>query len=621
MPAEPVRLELRYELPAPPARVWPILADTERLNRQVGLPPTLAVPLGTEPVRRARVRARLHGLPMEWDEDPFEFVEGQYYWEQREIHRGPIREFSGGVTLAPSGTGGTVVSAVSSFRPAGLAGNALLRLLLLKVRRDFDTLIAGVRAHLEGRAAHPYGAGVDFTPDSRREQTLARLRAAAAPLAGDPLANRLLEHLAAAGDTALVRIRPFALARAWGVERLAVLRLCLRAARDGILDLSWDLLCPNCAGARARWPRLDALRGRAHCADCQITFDADFDRAVEVTFRPNPRFRSVDGLIYCSGGPRNTPHVVAQKVLAPGESWEPVPELAPGRYRLRNLTGSLAAPLTVEEDPRLPRHAVAVLQPDGVQLSPPQGPLGAGPVHCRLANETETRQQVILERFGVWEDVATAATVSVFQEFRDLFGREVLAPDVQLGIQTLPLLFTDLQGSTTLYSRLGDAAAYSLVRDHFELLRTLVARHGGGVIKTIGDAVMAAFPTGPAAVAAALEIHADLARFNGPGGPGERSPLRLKVGLHQGPCIAVRTFDDRLDYFGGTVNLAARTHEQSRGDDVVISPQFLADPECAALLAGVRRESFEADLRGLGRHVLYRLYPGAGGQEAGASSV
>jgi class 3 adenylate cyclase len=127
---------------------------------------------------------------------------------------------------------------------------------------------------------------------------------------------------------------------------------------------------------------------------------------------------------------------------------------------------------------------------------------------------------------------------------------------------------------------------------------------------------MAAFPTPAAAVACALEIHADVAGFNAT----VREPLRLKVGLHAGPCIAVRSSDDRLDYFGGTVNLAARTHEQSGGEDVVLTGAVLADPEAAALLSTLRCEAFVADLRGLGTQTLYRFYPDAAPRSIGGSS-
>jgi class 3 adenylate cyclase len=76
-------------------------------------------------------------------------------------------------------------------------------------------------------------------------------------------------------------------------------------------------------------------------------------------------------------------------------------------------------------------------------------------------------------------------------------------------------------------------------------------------------------------------------------------PLPLKAGIHAGPCIAV-TMNERLDYFGSTVNAAARIVGLSSGDDVVISGAVRTDPEVAELIAGqgLALEPVEAALRG-----------------------
>jgi class 3 adenylate cyclase len=295
---------------------------------------------------------------------------------------------------------------------------------------------------------------------------------------------------------------------------------------------------------------------------------------------------------------------VAQTVLDAGATASLNVPLPAGRYRLRNLTGELSAWLVADPEGST-TSLTAALEPDGLRLTPPDSALQPGEVPLHLTNQTGCRQQVIVERSDRYQDAATAAVVSVYQEFRNLFSKELLSPTAQLGISSLALMFTDLKGSTALYAELGDVSAYSLVRDHFELLQELVGRHGGGVVKTVGDAVMAAFPTPAAAIRCALRIHADLEQFN----RTASHPVRLKVGIHHGSCIAVRSYDDRLDYFGGTVNLAARTHEQSRGDDVVVSRSLWEAAEVAELVADVPAEPFTVNLRGLGEQQLVRLLP------------
>ena len=110
------------------------------------------------------------------------------------------------------------------------------------------------------------------------------------------------------------------------------------------------------------------------------------------------------------------------------------------------------------------------------------------------------------------------------------------------------------QGSTELYARVGDLVAYELVREHFHLLTDIVAAHGGAVVKTIGDAVMATFPTPDRALTAALRMRDAI---GGVGSETRNEDLLLKIGIHEGPCLAVM-LNDRLDYFGQTVNIAAR---------------------------------------------------------------
>jgi len=189
-----------------------------------------------------------------------------------------------------------------------------------------------------------------------------------------------------------------------------------------------------------------------------------------------------------------------------------------------------------------------------------------------LENQTTTEQLLILERTAWTDDAATATEVTALQVFRDLFAAEALRPGEQISVGTLTVLFTDLKNSTRLYREIGDATAFGRVMDHFDVLRDVIAAESGALVKTIGDAVMAVFREPLSALKAMLHAQERLA--NPPEG---MLRLHLKAGVHTGPCIAV-TLNDRLDYFGSTVNLAARLEGQSTGDDIVISGAVYADP-------------------------------------------
>jgi class 3 adenylate cyclase len=126
-----------------------------------------------------------------------------------------------------------------------------------------------------------------------------------------------------------------------------------------------------------------------------------------------------------------------------------------------------------------------------------------------------------------------------------------------------------------------------------------VRAHGGAIVKTIGDAILAAFLDPAAALAAAIEMQREVGRFNA---AQEGRGIVLKVGLHDGPVIAV-TLNDRLDYFGATVNLAARLQNESRGGDVVLSRVLAADPGVAAQLDRQQASEEQARLKGFDRPV------------------
>ena len=164
------------------------------------------------------------------------------------------------------------------------------------------------------------------------------------------------------------------------------------------------------------------------------------------------------------------------------------------------------------------------------------------------------------------------------QAFRDLFADAVLRPGDQVAIRRVALLFTDIKGSSELYNRVGDARAYGWVREHYAVLTRAVRQHDGAIVKTIGDAVMAAFSDPADALAAAARDprrhrRASTAHAAGP----EEGRFVVKLGLHCGPCIAV-TLNDRLDYFGRTVNLAARLQGESRGGDIVFRRRWRRSP-------------------------------------------
>jgi class 3 adenylate cyclase len=189
----------------------------------------------------------------------------------------------------------------------------------------------------------------------------------------------------------------------------------------------------------------------------------------------------------------------------------------------------------------------------------------------------------------------TAKRLLTNQTFRDIYRTDTLDVDQRLKITSLTFLFTDLKGSTELYERVGDLVAYDLVRSHFRVLNEIVAAEAGAVVKTIGDAVMATFPTPDRAIAAALRMREAMRGIK----HGDRD-LLLKIGIHEGPCLAV-TLNDRQDYFGQTVNIAARVQGLAASRSIFATEPVVDHPHSSSILetSGLKPLPQRASLRGI----------------------
>ena len=228
-----------------------------------------------------------------------------------------------------------------------------------------------------------------------------------------------------------------------------------------------------------------------------------------------------------------------------------------------------------------------------------------GPLRLALENRTDRRVlpglwvagEKLHDLLGKRKPFVTAKRLLTNQTFRDIYRTDTLDVDQQLKITSLTFLFTDLKGSTALYERVGDLVAYDLVRQHFRVLYDIVAAETGAVVKTIGDAVMATFVTPDRALAAALRMREAMTRINA---ERHNEDLLLKIGIHEGPCLAV-TLNNSQDYFGKTVNMAARVQGLASSRAIFVTKPVVDDPKAAKILKNLslRPSEQRAALRGI----------------------
>ncbi|MDB4929771.1 MAG: Adenylate cyclase, partial [Myxococcaceae bacterium] len=390
-------------------------------------------------------------------------------------------------------------------------------------------------------------------------------------------------------DEEVAQMRPFELADLWGVDRRAALSLFLRATRAGLVDLRWQVNCPVCRVSAQVADGLAGVGSRVHCDACDVSYGVDFGRNVEAVFQSSPALRRVVPAVFCAASPSRRPHVFAQLTVAPATTRTESATLPLGELHARILRQEGGADLTLAH---APATLDVVVADEGVTMTA-GGRSADGRTAVRVTSAAGAPRTVLLERSGWSAAEVTGAVVASFPDFLDLFATEAPATGVELSVGHLTVLFSDLTGSTALYERVGDARAFALVEEHFALVGAVIARHGGAVVKTMGDAVMATFATTEQGVRAAIEmVRAHDAKQGALG-------LGVKIGVHTGACLAVRA-NDRLDFFGGTVNLAARLQAQARASEVVITAEAARDPAVRELIGSLPTRAFEARLKGIG---------------------
>lgn len=428
----------------------------------------------------------------------------------------------------------------------------------------------------------------------------------------DAVLGRFADYIRTADDERLFRMSPLRVARQLYISEPESVDLFLHATHVGILDFSWGVLCPLCASFITTTGGLRSLRKGKHCNFCQIDINCELDDNIEVAFTVAPsvrriRFHEPESLDISQDGFRlffspslpaggmfhKTLHqaLIQSGRLPAREVQELKIDLAPGRYLL----------MTPDNHGVMHFKAVSGLKSEALELDlldgcwiPDLCLIPAGEFRLKIRNKTNRTEGFLLlpdpvpppedrPRDPIHPDLnmqpfLTGKNLICTQTFRDLFRAESIPSEGGLELKNLTVLFTDLKGSTELYERVGDLAAYDLVRQHFTTLHQISARQGGSVVKTIGDAIMAAFPEPETGLQAAVDMNREIARVAG-------ADLRLKIGLHCGACIAVE-LNERLDYFGRTVNIASRVQNLADAREIICTDPVFGSPGAEQIIRG-----------------------------------
>ena len=453
--------------------------------------------------------------------------------------------------------------------------------------------------------------------ETERLFTVLRQSAKAEPVSA---IEKLVE---AAPARELCRINALAFAAAHKLDEEDVIAAFLHGARLCIFDMSWNILCPGCGGVLGSGATLKTVNQAEYtCALCAAGYEPTLDEIVEVTFTISPRVRKIAAhdpgtlpwieyykQVYWSSGfdlpndetlARLIKEVTLDTVELPaGEKVVLSLQLPEGFVIVFDPVVHMSQFIEVKGEPTRERQSLAFVvtrkhAPTGtIQMRP-------GPLQISLENRSNVPSfpgiwvagNKLHDFLGKRRPFLTAKRLLTNQTFRDIYRTDTLDVDQRLKITSLTFLFTDLQGSTELYERVGDLVAYDLVRAHFQVLNEIVAAERGAVVKTIGDAVMATFPAPDRAMAAALKMREAVKDLKG--------DLLLKIGIHEGPCLAV-SLNDRQDYFGRTVNIAARVQGLATSRSIFATRRVVSDSKASKLLQsnGIAATLEKRSLRGI----------------------
>jgi len=453
----------------------------------------------------------------------------------------------------------------------------------------------------------------------------------------DPaVADAIAKLIESGQDHELNRINVLDFSKHTGLDEEKVISGFLHASRLGLFDLTWNVLCPGCGGVLDAHSTLKSLRNDDYqCGLCACGYEASVDEQVEVAFTVSPRARRIAAhepntlplweyfkQVFWSSGvdlDRETFESLTDEVtldaleLPAGEKAQLSLQLPPQFIIVFEPVTHSARFIDVQGEPTKERQQLSLIY-NNAHAPVETTVMRPGPLRLSLDNQAGVRvlpvvfiaAEALHHLIGKRKPFLTAKRMLSNQTFRDVFKADNLNIDQRLKITSLTFLFTDLKGSTALYERVGDLAAFDLVRAHFHALLEIISSEKGAVVKTIGDAVMATFVRPEHAIVAGLRMRAAMDKLNVERGTQD---LIVKIGIHEGPCLAV-TLNERQDYFGQTVNIAARVQSLSTSQEIHITGPVIDAPGVAALLdkQAIKPIQKQAALRGIAdKIVVYEI--------------
>ncbi|MDZ7756396.1 adenylate/guanylate cyclase domain-containing protein [Rhodohalobacter sp.] len=574
-----------FNLAAPPAKLWPYVSDTNRIFRILGAPPVQEMPLSRNtPKGYLELSHSILNSQVTWQEEPYAWETPFRFKVTRNYKIGFLEHMSILTECIETDEGTNLIVKVTVdpsnsllYYPIKLYVNYVLKKKLTGYLEIVDNAVS--------QGLHPYELNEEKSLIRGADRKIERIsKELVEKTKRKRIVRHLIELIRKAEDEDLESIHPYSLAEYWGEKKYSVLNVFLHATNLDLLDFSWDICCPRCKSPKNNFRKLQDTRGHLYCEDCNDDYTMDFNKNTHLVFKPHPLIRSISDKKYCLGGPGNKPHRVIQQSLAIGDERYPELQLEEGTYlfRTHNHEGNLV--FHVREDGT---DNVNIYVTDEEFHS--QSITISKTPNLGIFNHSSQPMVCFFDKLNWKEEAIYATEVCSNVDFNTLFPNETLKETSKVKASEVTMLFTDLMNSTELYVKEGDETAIGRVMGHFRVIQQIIAEERGGIVKTIGDSVMAVFWEPVSALKAVQRIQQIFSNSSAVG-----NAFKIKAGVHFGDCTAVN-LNGRIDYFGTTVNLASRLVDAASEKEIMLSEALYEHPDIKLYLDKNSKSFFVKD--------------------------
>lgn len=359
-------VELTCHLDAPADQVWELVANTDHVNRAIGLPLAQFHPDRDAPSRFSASADSAFGT-LHWIETPFQWVTGKFHQVYREFEDGPLQWVGNRVELADSDSSCTVTHRIT-YRARNAWWIPLIEMnlrlgIVPKLRKTYHSIdklpeLPETPTALQ-RTTPRVNVAMRDRKRSQATKTLRRSKQQWIQRCNDPVVVEALLPIVAAMDSYQAsHLRPLELATAVGLPQSRVLSALLAGCFDGLFELAWAVICPSCQVPIDSTDQLSEIASHLHCDFCGISRQIDFSKSIEILFRFRPIAEPPSHQAYCLGGPFRLPHVAAQVVIPVGKTCQVELELPCNRYQVDSPQGHSSHRFRVSHSASRGTHAI-----------------------------------------------------------------------------------------------------------------------------------------------------------------------------------------------------------------------------------------------------------------------